>query len=261
MISSLSAFSLRRSGKSCAPYYFAPLILFAFSSASALELIGVSVEPSEIAVGKQIQITIDFKGQENQENKARCGILVNFGDGGSEYIRVEEAKLPLKLDHTYDRIGNFPLSAEGQTQFRGFNTTFACSGSSRSAAVNVRAENFAEMEAVEQAAKEVAFKKAAAERRAAERAAEKATAERVAAEKTAKTATAERSAAERATQKAAADRYAAEKAAASIASARAAAEKGAASAKDSNAPGRSLPPEAETPKKSTPIKARSAMDL
>lgn len=284
MTANLFALSSCRSGKSwsvrLAPIYFL-LLFFVFSSASALELTGVSIEPSEIAVGRQVQITIELKGKGDNSS---CGLMINFGDGSSEHIRIEENKLPLKLAHTYDKTGVFSLSAEGKTLFRGFNTSITCSGSTHSAAVNVRAEDFAEKEAIEQAAKEAAFKKAAEERQAAERAAEIATAERIAAEKTARKAASERSAAERATQKATADRYAAEKAAASVASARAAAEneaarnaaaqraaekasadrlvaEKAASANDGNGPARSSQPEAEAPKKSTPIKARSAMDL
>lgn len=260
MTSSLSAFSSRRSGKS----YFASLVLsFVFSSASALELTGISVEPPETAIGQQVEIAVDFKVPEDkgQGDSVSCGLLISFGDNTSQYIRVEKNNFSLKLTHAYDRMGNFPISAEGKMEFRGFNTVLPCSGSTRATAVYVREEDFAAKEADEQVAKKAAFEKAAAERQAAERAAEIATAERIAAERTAKKATSERSAAERATQKATADRYAAEKAAASVASARAAAEKEAASAKDNNAPVRSSPPEAETPKKSTPIKARSAMDL
>ncbi len=256
MTSSLSVFSSCRSGK-WAPIYFL-ILFFMFSSASALELTGVSVEPSETAIGLPVEITVDFKGlgDKGQGDSVSCGLLINFGDDNSQYVRVEKNDFLLKLTHTYDRIGNFPISAEGKMEFRGFNTVLPCSGSNRSAAIYVREEDFAAKEADEQAAKKAAFKKAAAERQAAERAAKKATAERIDAERIAKSATAERSAAERAVQKATADRYVAEKTSAD----RLAAEK-AASAKGSNAPSRPSPPEAEAPKKSTPIKARSAMDL
>lgn len=254
MTSSLSAFS-RRSGKSC----FASLVLsFVFSSASALELTGISVEPPETAIGQQVEIAVDFKVPEDkgQGDSVSCGLLINFGDNTSQYIRVEKNNFSLKLSHAYDRMGNFPISAEGKMEFRGFNTVLPCSGSNRATAVYVREEDFAAKEADEQAAKKAAFEKAAAERQAAERAAKRATAERVEAERTAKRATAERSAAERAIQKAVAERSAAEKASAD----RLAAEK-AASANNSNTPSRSSPPEAEAPKKPTTIKARSAMDL
>ncbi|TSA43847.1 hypothetical protein D4R49_01885 [bacterium] len=258
------------------------LILFSvLSTASAQELTGVRVEPQEITVGKSVQITVDFKGP---GNNATCGILLNFGDGGSEYIRIEENKLPLRLAHTYDRVGIFPVSAEGQTKFRGFNTSLACGGPARSAAVSVRAEDFAVREAAEQAAKEAAFKRAATERQAAEHAAEQATAQRIAAEQNARKATVERSATERSVERATADRRAAEKAATTAASAKAAAERGAArqeaarqsaekstadrlaaqratKSNDSNEPSGSLPPESDAQKKPAKIKARSAMDL
>lgn len=222
------------------------LAFFVLSSVSAQELSGISIDPQEITIGKPVQITIDIKSQSN----LACGVYIAYGDGSSERIRVAADNLPLVVTHTYDRAGNFAISVEGKLQLRGLSSVLPCFGATLTAALNVKAEDFAEKEAAEKAAQEAALQKAAAERRAAERAAQRATADRVAAEKAAQRAAVERAAAEKtegvsaraaATKKSQTDQSAAEAA--------------------SSAQSRSRAPASEATPKAAPVKARSAMDL
>lgn len=269
----------------------ASIFFFVFSSASAQELTSVRIEPAEITVGQPVDITVDLK---SQENSRACGILIAFGDGRSQRIRVDAEKLPAKLTHTYEQVGNFAISVEGNLQIRGLSSVLPCSGSTRTAAVNVRAEDFAAREAAEKAAQEAALQKAASERQAAERAAHQATVDRRAAESAAQRAASERATAEKAVAAGASARAAAEKEAARSAAVQRAAEKAAAdravaakeaarnaalqretanasaattaaeqpaSAKANEEPSRSRPPTVDAPKKSAPRKAGSAMDL
>jgi hypothetical protein len=220
------------------------------TSAIAQELVGIKIQPAEIAVSKAAEITLEFKEIENQSG---CNVLVSFGDGRSEDVRVEAKKTVVTLSHTYDTVGNFPISAEGKTKFRGFNTVFGCSGDNRAAAIVVREENYADKAAAAEEEAKVAYERAAAERKAAQAEAKKAGSERAAAGSAAKRAAADKQAAERAANAAAADRAAQERAAAK---AKAAAEKAAVAASE---PSRPVVP----PKKAMlpPVKAGSATDL
>lgn len=249
--------------------YIALLISFlAISTASAQELNGITIEPAEIAVGQSVQIQVDMKNQGS--TNAACGVYIAFGDGTSERIRVDASKLPLKITHTYARVGNFAVSVEGNLQVRGLSSVLPCFGSTRTSAVNVRPEDFVTKEAAEQAAQEAAFKKAASERQAADRATRKATADRIAAEKAAERAASERSRAEKAAAAGATARGAAEKESARSAALQRAAEKESAdripieqgaSPKAAEASIRPRQPAVEAPQKAIPAKARSAMDL
>jgi len=249
-------------------HFFASLILFCvFATAHAQKLAGVRVETSNLTVDQPAQITVHFT---EPENFITCGLLINFGDGGSEHIRVEKNQLPLQLTHTYKQAGNFPITVEGKTQFRGFKTAGACTGSTLTTIANIQPADYDAMAAAEQAAKKAAFMKATAERQAAENAAKQAATDRRAAESASKKAISERHAAEKTAAVAASARAAAEREAARNRAAQWAAEKAnadrlaaerAASAKNNSPPSRAAPAEAEPPKKTAPAKARSAMDL
>lgn len=142
-------------------------------SAHAQELIGIQIEPAEVAVGKPVQITVQFKSL-GVVNGA-CGLMVNFGDGTSEHVRAEENNLPVRFTRTYNREGPLTVTAEGKTLFRGISTVFLCLGRNQAAAINVRGENYAEKRAAElaaeKAAKEAAIRRAEIDRVAAQHAA------------------------------------------------------------------------------------------
>lgn len=227
------------------------VVLFSFS-ATAQELVGMRVNPAEIAVRKSAEITLEIK--EINEQGGTCNVLVSFGDGRSEDVRVEAKKTVVTISHTYESVGNFPISAEGKTKFRGFNTVFGCSGDNRAAAIVVREENYADKAAAAEEEAKVAYERAAAERKAAQAEAKRAGSERAAAGSAAKRAAADKQAAERAANAAAADRAAQERAAARAKAAAEKAERAAAGelSRPVEPPRKAVPP---------PVKAGSATDL
>lgn len=223
------------------------------SNLLAQELLAIKVEPSDIAVRKPVQITLEFKEISEQ---GACNVLVNFGDGRSEDIRVEAKSAVVKVSHTYESVGNYPISAEGKAKFRGFNTVFGCSGDTRSTALVVREEDYADKAAAAEEEKKAAYERAAAEARAAKLEAERAARDRVSAGSAARRAAAEKEAALKAANAAAADRAAQERAAVRARVAAERAEKAAALASEP-------PRTAASPKKpaTPPLKAGSATDL
>lgn len=228
----------------------APAIAF------AQELVGMRIAPAEIAVRKSAEITLEFK--EISEQGGTCNVLVNFGDGRSEDVRVEAKKAAITVSHTYDTVGNFPISAEGKTKFRGFNTVFGCAGDNRSGALVVREENYADKAAAAEEETKAAYERAAQELKAAKAEAEKAGSARAAAGSAAKRATADKQAAQKAASAAAADRAAQERAAAKAKTAAEKAEKAAAMAAEAPPP---VTRPVEQTKKATPVRAGSAADL
>lgn len=165
--------------------------------ACAQEVVGAKADPAEISVGSTSEIVVDFRSLQQASAESpnpawRCGLNVNFGDGKSEFHRIDNKQAPFKLTHKYDVPGNYAVTFEGKTQFQGFNTVLSCSGQSRSVAVVVRPDDFAAREAAERAAKEDALKRAAADREAADRAAGRAKLDRQAAERAAQKASNDR---------------------------------------------------------------------
>lgn len=235
------------------------------ASAQAQEFVGMHVEPGEIAVHRSAELTLEFKERENQREGrgTACNLLVNYGDGNSENIRVEAGKTPVKIAHTYDTVGNFAISAEGKTKFRGFNTLGGCSGSHGAVALTVREENYAEKVAVEEAEQKAAYERAAADKKAARAAATAAAAERANAEAAARSARRERTAADAAARRAVAEKAAAQQSANAAAMERKSAEARARAAAEANARTEAPPPAPppEAPKKGGAIKANSSFDL
>lgn len=166
--------------------------------AFAQEIVGAKADPAEIAIGSAAEIVIGFRSIQNNNSDSanppswRCGLSINYGDGKSEFHRIDDKQVPYKVIHKYDAPGNYAVTFEGKTQFQGFNSILSCSGQSRSVAVIVRPDDFAAREAAERTAKEDALKRAAADREAAERVADKAKEDRVAAERAAQKAATDR---------------------------------------------------------------------
>lgn len=235
-------------------YSMVLLTLFSLP-AIAQELVGIRIEPAEIAVHKPAGIVLEFKETENQ---VACNVLVSFGDGRSEDVRIEAKKTTLTISHTYDTVGNFPISAEGKTKFRGFNTVFGCAGDNRSAALVVREENYADKAAAAEEEAKAAYERAAAERRAAQAEAKRAGSERAAAGSAAKRASMDKQAAQKAANAAAADRAAQERAAAKAKTAAEKAERAAAMPTET-VPSVTRP--VEQAKKVPPARPVSASDL
>lgn len=166
--------------------------------AIAQELTDIQIEPNHADAGKPVTITLSFDARD--QSTYSCGIQVALGDGTTKEIRLTENDNPLVVTHVYKNTGVFSVTAEGKTLWRGFQTSFACGGSAKSAPVSVHAEGAAVKAKADEkaaAAANAAAKRAAAERANAER---KAAAEKRAvaeANASAKRAAAERAAAER----------------------------------------------------------------
>jgi hypothetical protein len=89
-------------------------------------LLSIRATPREVGIGQPVLIEFDFKPL---VNSGFCGLLVNFGDGTSEYVRVDQEKLPISLTRQYAAAGAVVIQADGKTQFQGLKTLFSCQGS------------------------------------------------------------------------------------------------------------------------------------
>ena len=182
-------------------------LLLQFKPAAAQELTAIQVTPASAGVGEQVAIEFDFKLSPGDNPARVCGLLVDFGDGSTQHFRVDLTKLPFSVTRSYEQAGPISISASGKTQFQGLNTSFGCSGNSRSTALVVRTDDYAAKEAEAVAARKAALARAQNDRNAAQSEAAKASNDRANAQN-------DRAAAQRAAQKAREDKLAADKAAA-----------------------------------------------
>jgi PKD domain-containing protein len=117
------------------------LLLFAGLSAPAFGIglqmghrpeIGAIDAPKTVKPGEAAKLTIKSKN----DGSASCGLLVKFGDGTDQQLKMnhEDLKFPLALEHTYKKAGRYTVSASGKE----ITTHKACKGSA-SAAVQVGA--------------------------------------------------------------------------------------------------------------------------
>lgn len=92
--------------------------------------IGAIDAPKTVKPGEAAKFTIKAKN----EGGSACGLLVKFGDGTDEQIKVnrDDVKFPLAVEHTYKKAGKYTVSASGKE----ITTHKACKGSA-SAAVQV----------------------------------------------------------------------------------------------------------------------------
>ncbi len=92
-----------------------------------------SVEVASTAkVGESVQITV----KASKNGTSVCGVLVNFGDGSNQQIKVNEdnAKLPISVEHTYKKPGKYTVQVSGKK----ITTHHSCKGGA-SAIVSVSA--------------------------------------------------------------------------------------------------------------------------
>lgn len=174
----------------------------------AQELLSISVSPQQVEVGQLVNIELGFKPY---GNNAICGLLINFGDGTSDYLRVDEKNLPVRITRQYNAPGSMAIQADGKTRFQGINTLISCQGSAKTAAVTVVPEDYAARRAAEIAAGKAALGRAEADRRAADAAARNASAQRQAAEQSNRRANADKAAADQLASKSAVERLAAKR--------------------------------------------------
>lgn len=82
----------------------------------------VTVEPNPAQAGQAIKITIAAEG----EAPSLCGLVVEFGDGTGEKIKINGSgsKFPVTLTKTYANPGTYIVKAEGKK----ITTHFRCAG-------------------------------------------------------------------------------------------------------------------------------------
>ena len=92
--------------------------------------IGTIDAPKTLKPGEAAKFTIKAKN----EGGSACGLLIRYGDGTDEQIKInrDDVKFPLAVEHTYKKAGLYTISASGKE----ITTHKACKGSA-SAAVQV----------------------------------------------------------------------------------------------------------------------------
>lgn len=95
---------------------FAVAIPFAVS---AQELSGVRINRAQAIVGQPVETVVSVAGS---GNTFYCGLIVSMGDGKMQEFRVNEKDMPLKIEHQYAAPGNYAVTVEGKTIFRGLKT-------------------------------------------------------------------------------------------------------------------------------------------
>lgn len=111
--------------------YLATACLCLSQLAVAQELTRLTFSSTSAAIQESINLVIEFKNIE----RAWCGLLVNFGDGETREIRVEQ--VPVKLSKTYSVPGSYEVRVEGRFMLRGLKTAGACTGEARTARILV----------------------------------------------------------------------------------------------------------------------------
>lgn len=150
-------------------------------SSRSQELTSLKVSRHEIGIGEQLEIVAELKPIENS-NQTVCNLVIDFGDGRTEQVRVTSQRAQVLLKHEYRRPGAAVIQVFGKTRFQGLSTAFGCFGAPRTIAVNVLPENYEAKRAAAAAAKEEALRRAEADLREAEASAARAQAERNAAQ-------------------------------------------------------------------------------
>lgn len=98
------------------------------------------MESPQAAVNQPIKGAVSITAN---TNTFYCGLLVTMGDGSTREFRVSEKETPVKFEHRYSAPGNYAVTVEGKTVFRGLMTAPACRGKATSASVLVVPEHAA----------------------------------------------------------------------------------------------------------------------
>lgn len=98
--------------------------------ASSQEIIDLSASSKQILAGDEITFTVRLKPSPGGINN--CAVLVEFGNGESQFVRVNtssnEPELRFPINYKYSNPGNFRASAKGKLMVRGLNTLPGCDG-------------------------------------------------------------------------------------------------------------------------------------
>ena len=129
------------------------------------EIGSLIVSPQIANTGQLIELSIDIKKKENLSINSQvsstilgadatsksdvqanlpCAVLVNYGDGQTQHIRVDADNPILKTSHTYSNSGNFSVSVEGKILIDGLKSVFSCSGNRQVTTLTVQQVNVAQ---------------------------------------------------------------------------------------------------------------------
>jgi hypothetical protein len=88
-----------------------PLILcLGATGVTAQTLTDLKIEPSQAVTGQTVTATIGLT-----EGGANCGLRFYWGDGATVDVKVnDKTTFPLRLNHVYDKPGDFRAMAEGK---------------------------------------------------------------------------------------------------------------------------------------------------
>jgi len=91
--------------------------------------------------GQSVSLEVDYDPQERESNY--CGLIINFGDGQEQQVRIESAQAPLRVQHFYKNAGVYAVSVEGKTIFRGFRTAISCQGGVHTTTIRIARDDAA----------------------------------------------------------------------------------------------------------------------
>jgi len=99
------------------------------SEVFAQEIVSITANNKQVIVGTDVDLLLTMKPSSTGTNN--CAVLVDFGNGDSQYVRVtsnNEADLKVPLKVRFTAAGNFTIAAKGKLMVRGLNTLGPCDG-------------------------------------------------------------------------------------------------------------------------------------
>lgn len=99
------------------------------SEVFAQEIVSITASSKQVIVGADVDLLLTMKPSATGTNN--CAVLVDFGNGDSQYVRVtsnNEADLKVPMKVRFTAAGNFTIAAAGKLMVRGLNTLGPCDG-------------------------------------------------------------------------------------------------------------------------------------
>jgi flagellar biosynthesis GTPase FlhF len=112
-------------------------VLLCTTQVMAQEIKSATFTSAQSSMGSSVELTITFQ---TTGNPPWCGLLVEWGDGEKQNVRVGEDNFktsPITLTHKYATAGNFNATVKGNTMVRGLKTAQACGGVVKPAQINI----------------------------------------------------------------------------------------------------------------------------
>ncbi len=115
------------------------ILVLSSATAFANTIQSLNASHTRVAPGTTVTFTMELS-KASSSVITMCGVKVNFGDGGSTDIRLDEKDSPsLKFttQRTYQNPGKYTITMSGNGMRRGLNSVFACEGSEKQVTVEV----------------------------------------------------------------------------------------------------------------------------